>query len=80
MREQPATVPIKSDSRIVAVMDLDNNASYAFRCPNLDCDAQYVASPKDQAPHKSPRCFKCDTPFLQKHNGRFLHYEALRVD
>jgi hypothetical protein len=64
----------------IATMDLDNDAPHAFRCPNLDCSAQYVALPKEYPPDKAPRCIDCDTPFLAKHKGRFLHYQSLRFD
>jgi len=62
------------------VMDHDDLASYAFRCPSLSCGAEYAAIPKDHAPDVKPRCIECDTPFLVKHKGRFLHYELLRFD
>jgi hypothetical protein len=55
-------------------------AHYGFRCPNLECGAQYVALAKDHAPTEKPRCVQCDTPFLVKDKGRFLHYQALRFD
>ena len=57
--------------------DLDH---YSFRCPNLQCRAQYVALAKSHAPDEKPRCIECDTPFLARDNGRFLHYQALRFD
>jgi hypothetical protein len=33
----------------------EDGTAYSFRCPNLDCEAQYVAIPKDHAPDKKPR-------------------------
>jgi ribosomal protein S27AE len=53
---------------------------YTYRCPNLECKEQYAAILKDQAPEKRPRCVDCDTPFLAKHKGRFIHYQSLRFD
>jgi DNA-directed RNA polymerase subunit RPC12/RpoP len=44
-------------------------AHYGFRC-----GAQCGASAEDHAPTEKPRCVKCDTPFLVKDKGRFLHY------
>ena len=56
------------------------NAHHSFRCPNLGCKAEYVALAKDCAPDEKPRCIDCGTPFLAKHDGRFLHYQSLRFD
>jgi hypothetical protein len=61
-------------------MDQDDSTPYTFRCPNLSCGAQYAAIPKESAPDAKPRCIECDTPFLVKHKGRFLHYHLLRFD
>ena len=68
-----------TDSPILRPMKHDP-AHYGFRCPNLECGAQYVALAKDHAPTEKPRCVQCDTPFLVKDKGRFLHYQALRFD
>jgi hypothetical protein len=54
--------------------------SYAFRCPSLDCKAQYVAVTREEAPAQKPRCEYCDTPFLLSSKGRFIHYQLLRFD
>jgi len=58
----------------------DDDAPRSFRCPNPNCTAEYIAIPKDQAPDKKPRCLACDTPFMAKLKGRFLHYQSLRFD
>jgi hypothetical protein len=58
----------------------DEMAAYTFRCPNLGCEAQYAAIPKDEAPDVTPRCIDCATPFMQKYKGRFVHYQPLRFD
>jgi hypothetical protein len=55
-------------------------AHYSFRCPNLECGAEYVALAKDHAPDEKPRCVLCATPFLVRDKGRFLHYQSLRFD
>jgi hypothetical protein len=59
---------------------MKDGTAYNFRCPNLDCEAKYVAIPKDGAPDKRPRCNYCDTPFLAMNDGRFIHYQSLRFD
>jgi hypothetical protein len=66
-------------TRAYWAMDQDAT-SHSFRCPNLECNAQYVALSKDEAPDARPRCIDCDTPFLAKHKGKFLHYQLLRFD
>jgi hypothetical protein len=49
---------------------------YNFKCPNLDCGAEYVAVQREQGPQSSPRCIECATPFLAKERGMHIHYEA----
>jgi hypothetical protein len=49
---------------------------YNFKCPNLDCGAEYVAVQREQGPQSSPRCIECTTPFLAKERGMHIHYEA----
>jgi hypothetical protein len=41
----------------------DDLAPYTFRCPNLSCEAQYGAIPKESAPNVMPRPIDCDTRF-----------------
>jgi hypothetical protein len=42
--------------RLVHVRRMDEDGTaYSFRCPNLDCESQYVAIPEDQASDKKPR-------------------------
>jgi hypothetical protein len=76
-RQAPSTQ--QADSSITGAMKQDP-AHYGFRCPNLECGAEYVALAKDCAPAQKPRCVECATPFLVKDKGRFLHYQALRFD
>jgi hypothetical protein len=61
-------------------MKQDDLSHYGFRCPNLECGAQYVALDKDDAPAEKPRCVNCETPFLAKDKCRFLHYQSLQFD
>jgi hypothetical protein len=49
---------------------------YNFKCPNLDCGAEYVAVKREQGPQRPPRCIECATPFLAKERGMHIHYEA----
>ena len=49
---------------------------YNFKCPNLDCGAEYVAVQREQGPLRSPRCIECAMPFLAKERGMHIHYEA----
>jgi hypothetical protein len=53
---------------------------YPYRCPKLECGAKYFATTKDEAPDKKPRCIECDTPFLAKDNGRYIHYFLDRLN
>jgi hypothetical protein len=72
-------VALASDTLTERSMNQDDK-TYSFCCPNLNCEAQYVAIRKDRAPDKKPRCIECDTPFLAKYRGHFLHYQSLRFD
>ena len=49
---------------------------YNFKCPNLNCGAEYVAVQRSQGPQRAPRCIECTTPFLAKEKGLHIHYEA----
>jgi hypothetical protein len=37
-------------------------------------------SPRDQAPGRKPRCDYCQTPFMAKYKGSYIHYQLLRRD
>ena len=56
------------------------DASYNFRCPNLECGLEYIAFAKDEAPDEKPMCIGCGTPFLAKDRGRHIHYFLDRLD
>jgi hypothetical protein len=49
---------------------------YNFKCPNLNCGAEYVAVQRVQGHQRAPRCIECATPFLAKEKGLYIHYEA----
>ena len=77
----PAAGPVDRAGRLTHTGAMKQDlAHYAFRCPNLECGAQYVALAKDHAPAEKARCVECETPFMAKDKGRFLHYQALRFD
>jgi hypothetical protein len=50
--------------------------SYNFKCPKLECAAEYVAIHRDYVPDQKPRCSECGTPFLAMENGKHLHYQT----
>jgi ribosomal protein S27AE len=47
-----------------------------YKCPNLECRAEYFAIHRDYAPEEKPRCSECGTPFLAMEKGRYIHYQA----
>jgi hypothetical protein len=48
-----------------------------YKCPKLECGAQYFAIHRERPPETKPRCSKCGTPFLAKErSGRYIHYQA----
>jgi hypothetical protein len=76
-RDGPQLPPIGARLAHSRAMTIREIESYAFRCPRLECRAEYVAVPRDQAPATKPRCEFCDTPFLLSSNGRFIHYQLV---
>jgi hypothetical protein len=64
----------------IVLMDMDESPPHSFRCPNLNCRAEYVVISKAQPPVERPCCIDCETPFLAMHQGQFLHYQSLRFD
>jgi hypothetical protein len=49
-----------------------------FKCPKIDCSAQYVSVRRDCAPAEKPRCAECGTPFLVMDDvAGYLHYERV---
>jgi hypothetical protein len=49
---------------------------YNYRCPNLECRAEYVAVQRPEVSLRKPKCIECATPFLAMENGRYIQYEA----
>jgi hypothetical protein len=47
-----------------------------YKCPNLDCRAEYFAIHREHPPEMKPRCRECDTPFLVMEKGQYIHYQA----
>ena len=45
-----------------------------YKCPKLDCRAEYFAIHRDYAPDEKPRCSECATPFLVMEKGQYIHY------
>jgi hypothetical protein len=49
---------------------------YNYRCPNLECLAEYVAVQRTDPALRKPKCIECATPFLAMEKGRYIQYEA----
>jgi hypothetical protein len=49
---------------------------YNYRCPNLECRAEYVAVHRTDAILRKPKCIECATPFLATEKDRHIQYEA----
>jgi hypothetical protein len=49
---------------------------YNYRCPNLECRAEYVAVLRTDATRRKPKCIECATPFPAMEKGRYIQYEA----
>jgi ribosomal protein S27AE len=50
----------------------------SFRCPKLDCGADYFAVEQEVPPVAKPKCLECGTPFLARTSERFVHYYPTR--
>ena len=48
----------------------------SYRCPNLECLAEYVAVQRTDPILRKPKCIECATPFLAMEKGRYIQYEA----
>jgi hypothetical protein len=57
-----------------------NSDARQFRCPNLNCRTDYFSVLQAEAPVSKPRCVECNTPFMAKEKGRFIHYTLARFD
>jgi hypothetical protein len=47
-----------------------------FKCPKLECRAEYLAIHRDYMPDEKPRCSECHTLFTAMEQGRYIHYAA----
>jgi hypothetical protein len=51
----------------------------SFKCPKLDCGAEYFAIEQDVPPAAKPKCLECGTPFLARiREEGFVHYYPAR--
>ena len=55
---------------------MSHSTPYNYKCPNLECRAEYVAVQRSDASLRKPRCVQCATPFLAEDKGLFIQYEA----
>ena len=55
---------------------MSKSIPYNYRCPNLECRAEYVAVHRTDAALREPKCIECATPFLSVEKGRYIQYEA----
>jgi hypothetical protein len=55
---------------------MSKSPPYNYRCPNLECLAEYVAVQRTDASLRKPKCIECATPFLAMEKGRYIQYEA----
>jgi hypothetical protein len=55
---------------------MSESTPYNYRCPNLECLAEYVAVPRTDPTLRKPKCIECATPFLAMEKGRYIQYEA----
>ena len=54
---------------------MSHSTPYYYKCPNLQCRAEYVAVQRSDASLRKPKCVECVTPFLAKDKGLY-QYEA----
>ena len=55
---------------------MSHSTPYNYKCPNLQCRAEYVAVQRSDASLRKPKCVECATPFLAKDKGLYIQYEA----
>ncbi len=58
--------------------DVTMATSSNFKCPKLDCRTFYIVSLHSERPHRRPRCFVCNTPFLEMDGVQHLQYRPTR--
>jgi hypothetical protein len=55
---------------------MSESIPYNYRCPNLECRAEYVAVRRTDVSLRKPRSIVCATPFLAMQKGLYIQYEA----
>jgi|SoimicmetaTmtLPB_FD_contig_31_35459819_length_430_multi_3_in_0_out_0_1 hypothetical protein len=50
----------------------------SFKCPKLECGAEYFAFEQDVPPTEKPKCQECGTAFLAKAGKAFIYYFPVR--
>ena len=55
---------------------MSESIPYNYRCPNLECLAEYVAVQRSDVSLRKPKCIECATPFLAMENDHYIQYEA----
>ena len=55
---------------------MSESTPYNYRCPNLECLAEYVAVQRTDPILRKPKCIECATPFLAMEKGLYIQYEA----
>ena len=55
---------------------MSHSTPYNYKCPNLECRAEYVAVQRTEANLRKPKCVECGTPFLAMQRGLYIQYEA----
>jgi hypothetical protein len=55
---------------------MSHSTPYNYKCPNLECRAEYVAVQRSDVSLRKPKCVECATPFLAMEKGLFIQYEA----
>jgi len=51
---------------------MSKSPPYNYRCPNLECRAEYLAVHRTDAALRKPKCIECTTPFLATEKGRYI--------
>jgi hypothetical protein len=55
---------------------MSESIPYNYRCPNLECRAEYVAVQRTDVSLRKPRCIACATALLAMQKGLYIQYEA----
>jgi hypothetical protein len=66
--------PIVFDSLMLSAM-IRTEPPHNYKCPKLECGAEYFAIHREHPPETKPRCNECGTPFLAMESGQYIHYQ-----